>query len=39
MTVIKIYGSEVEKRVYNALESKEANQKDLVALYEQELNS
>jgi len=39
MTVIKIYGSEVEKRVYNALESKEANQKDLVALYEQELSS
>ena len=39
MTVIKIYGSEVEKRVYDALESKEANQKDLVALYEQELRS
>lgn len=39
MTVIKIYGSEVEKRVYKALESKEANQKDLVALYEQELSS
>ena len=38
MTVIKIYGSEVEKRVYSALESKEANQKDLVALYEQELS-
>ena len=39
MTVIKIYGSEVEKRVYKALESKEANQKDLVALYEQEISS
>jgi len=38
MTIIKIYGSEVEKRVYDALESKEANQKDLVALYEQELS-
>jgi len=38
MTVIKIYGSPVEKRVYDALESKEANQKDLVALYEQELS-
>jgi SNF2 family DNA or RNA helicase len=38
MTIIKIYGSEVEKRVYDALESKEANQKDLVALYEQEIN-
>ena len=37
MTVIKIYGSEVEKRVYDALESKETNQKTLVALYEQEL--
>jgi len=39
MTVIKIYGSEVEKRVYDALESKETNQKTLVALYEQELKS
>lgn len=39
MTVIKIYGSEVEKKVYDALESKEANQKTLVALYENEINS
>jgi len=39
MTVIKIYGSEVEKRVYDALESKEANQKTLVGLYEQELKA
>jgi len=38
MTVIKIYGSEVEKRVYSALESKESSQKDLTALYEQELS-
>ena len=37
MTIIKIYGSPVEKRVYDALESKEAHQKDLVGLYEQEL--
>ena len=37
MTVIKIYGSEVEKNVYAALESKEANQRALVSLYEQEL--
>jgi SNF2 family DNA or RNA helicase len=37
MTIIKIYGSEVEKKVYSALESKEANQKDLVKLYEQEI--
>ena len=37
MTVIKIYGSEVEKRVYDALESKETNQKALVSLYENEL--
>jgi len=39
MTVIKIYGSEVEKKVYDALESKEANQKTLVALYESEIKS
>jgi len=39
MTVIKIYGSEVEKKVYDALESKEANQKTLVALYENEIKS
>lgn len=39
MTIIKIYGSEVEKRVYDALESKEANQKTLVSLYEQELKA
>lgn len=38
MTVIKIYGSEVEKKVYSALESKESNQKDLVTLYEQEIS-
>ena len=37
MTVIKIYGSEVEKRVYDALESKEVNQRALVSLYENEL--
>jgi SNF2 family DNA or RNA helicase len=39
MTIIKIFGSEVEKRVYSALESKEANQKSLVALYEQEIQN
>ena len=39
MTVIKIYGSEVEKKVYDALESKEANQKTLVTLYENEIKS
>jgi SNF2 family DNA or RNA helicase len=37
MTIIKIYGSAVEKKVYDALESKESNQKDLVTLYEQEI--
>jgi len=37
MTIIKIYGSEVEKKVYDALESKETNQKQLVALYEDAL--
>ena len=37
MTIIKIYGSEVEKKVYDALESKETNQKTLVALYEKEI--
>jgi len=39
MTVIKIYGSPVEKRVYDMLESKEQDQKALTALYEQELHS
>jgi len=39
MTIIKIFGSEVEKRVYSALESKEASQKDLVKLYESEISS
>jgi len=37
MTIIKIYGSEVEKKVYDALESKETNQRQLVALYEDAL--
>ena len=38
MTVIKIYGSEVEKKVYDALGCKEAHQRDLVTLYEREIN-
>lgn len=37
MTVIKIYGSPVEKRLYDVLESREIDQKALVTLYEQEL--
>lgn len=39
MTVIKIYGSPVEKRLYDALESKETDQKVLTSLYETELKS
>jgi SNF2 family DNA or RNA helicase len=39
MTVIKIFGSAVEKRVYDALESKELDQRKLVALYEQVLKT
>lgn len=34
MTVIKISGSPVEKRLYNVLESRETSQKALVSLYE-----
>jgi SNF2 family DNA or RNA helicase len=37
MTVIKIFGSAVEKRVYDALESKELDQRKLVTMYEQVL--
>jgi hypothetical protein len=34
MTVVKIWGSSVEKRAYDALNSKEITQQKLVALYE-----
>jgi SNF2 family DNA or RNA helicase len=34
MTIIKIYGSPVEKRIYEVLESKESDQKVLTKLYE-----
>lgn len=37
MTVIKLCGSPVERKVYRALESREAAQRDLTALYEAEL--
>jgi SNF2 family DNA or RNA helicase len=37
MTIVKIYGSAVEKKLYDVLESREANQKALVALYESEI--
>ena len=38
MTVIKLTGSPVEKKVYRALEAKELAHKQLTSLYEDELN-
>lgn len=38
MTVVKLFGSDVEKRVYSVLESKEQDQRKLVSLYENLLN-
>jgi SNF2 family DNA or RNA helicase len=38
MTVIKLLGSPVEKKVYRALEAKELAHKQLTSLYEDELN-
>lgn len=37
MTVIKLCGSPVERKVYKALETKEVAQRDLTALYEAEI--
>lgn len=38
MNIIKLIGSQVERKVYNVLEAKDEHQKSLVALYETELN-
>ncbi len=39
MTIVKLTGSQIERKVYNALEHKDTAQKSLVALYEAELQS
>ena len=38
MNIVKIIGSQVERKVYNVLEDKDEDQKSLVALYEAELS-
>jgi SNF2 family DNA or RNA helicase len=39
MTIIKIYGSPVEKKLYDALESREVTQKLLTSLYEEAIHT
>lgn len=38
MTIIKLIGSQIERKVYNALEAKDHDQKSLMKMYKAELN-